>query len=91
MKNLLSIHWPKLKSLNFIFNLCKFLSLGNSRWVHAMGWSGQKRFGVAPGVYDARHMLPMDQPKAALSMLKRWTRGSLSKNGAEAESVVSSM
>ncbi|KAL9994748.1 putative carboxypeptidase C [Helianthus debilis subsp. tardiflorus] len=88
--------------------------LGNSRWVHAMEWSGQKQFGAAPDVpfevdgseaglfkthgplsflkvHDAGHMVPMDQPKAALSMLKRWTRGSLSESGAEAVSVVSSM
>lgn len=30
-------------------------------------------------VHDAGHMVPMDQPKAALEMLRRWTRGSLSK------------
>ncbi|MFS7931495.1 putative carboxypeptidase C [Helianthus anomalus] len=51
--------------------------LGNSRWVHAMEWSGQKQFGAAPDVpfevHDAGHMVPMDQPKATLSMLKRWT------------------
>ncbi|KAH9326159.1 hypothetical protein KI387_006337 [Taxus chinensis] len=27
-------------------------------------------------VHDAGHMVPMDQPKAALEMLKRWTQGS---------------
>ncbi|KAL8166587.1 hypothetical protein V2J09_008086 [Rumex salicifolius] len=75
--------------------------LGNSRWVHAMEWSGQKDFSAAPEVsfevdgseagvlksfaslaflkvHDAGHMVPMDQPKAALEMLKRWTQGSLS-------------
>ncbi|KAF5801749.1 putative carboxypeptidase C [Helianthus annuus] len=41
-------------------------------------------------VHDVGHMVPMDQPKVALSMLKRWTRRSLSESGAEAESVVSS-
>lgn len=30
-------------------------------------------------VHDAGHMVPMDQPKAALEMLRRWTKGSLSK------------
>ncbi|XP_077221714.1 serine carboxypeptidase-like [Tasmannia lanceolata] len=28
-------------------------------------------------VHDAGHMVPMDQPKAALEMLKRWTQGKL--------------
>ncbi|KAI7749863.1 hypothetical protein M8C21_027528, partial [Ambrosia artemisiifolia] len=88
--------------------------LGNSRWVHAMEWSGQKQFGASPDVpfevdgseaglfkthgplsflkvHDAGHMVPMDQPKAALSMLKRWTKGSLSESGAEREPLVSSM
>ncbi|WCJ19282.1 Serine carboxypeptidase-like [Euphorbia peplus] len=76
--------------------------LGNSRWVHAMEWSGQKEFvsssenpfkvddseaGVLKSygplaflkVHDAGHMVPMDQPKAALEMLKRWTQGKLSQ------------
>ncbi|CAO2813002.1 unnamed protein product [Amaranthus hypochondriacus] len=74
--------------------------LGNSRWVHAMEWSGQKDFTTARTVsfsvdgkeagqlkshgplaflkvHDAGHMVPMDQPKAALEMLKRWTQGTL--------------
>ncbi|GAB2286879.1 Protein cbp3, mitochondrial [Dionaea muscipula] len=74
--------------------------LGNSRWVHAMEWKGQKDFTAASEVsfevdgseagvlksygplsflkvHDAGHMVPMDQPKAALEMLKRWTKGSL--------------
>ncbi|MQL90339.1 hypothetical protein Taro_022916 [Colocasia esculenta] len=29
-------------------------------------------------VHDAGHLVPMDQPKAALEMLRRWTQGSLS-------------
>ncbi|PHU25547.1 Serine carboxypeptidase 3 [Capsicum chinense] len=29
-------------------------------------------------VHDAGHMVPMDQPKAALEMLQRWTQGELS-------------
>ncbi|KAG2636902.1 hypothetical protein PVAP13_2NG492600 [Panicum virgatum] len=29
-------------------------------------------------VHDSGHMVPMDQPKAALEMLKRWTSGNLS-------------
>ncbi|XP_077214259.1 serine carboxypeptidase-like [Tasmannia lanceolata] len=32
-------------------------------------------------VHDAGHMVPMDQPKAALEMLKRWTQGSLGETG----------
>lgn len=74
--------------------------LGNSRWVHAVEWSGQKDFTAASTVsfavdgkeagqlkshgplgflkvHDAGHMVPMDQPKAALEMLKRWTQGTL--------------
>ncbi|KAA8544133.1 hypothetical protein F0562_022145 [Nyssa sinensis] len=74
--------------------------LGNSRWVHAMEWSGQKDFVAAPSVkfvvdgaeagqlkshgpltflkvHGAGHMVPMDQPKASLEMLKRWTQGKL--------------
>lgn len=30
-------------------------------------------------VHDAGHMVPMDQPKAALEMLKRWTQGKLAE------------
>ncbi|XP_074366645.1 serine carboxypeptidase 3-like isoform X3 [Apium graveolens] len=74
--------------------------LGNSRWVHAMKWSGQKKFVGSPTVpfvvngskagemqsygpltflkvHDAGHMVPMDQPKAALKMLTRWMQGKL--------------
>ncbi|XP_073156558.1 serine carboxypeptidase-like [Henckelia pumila] len=69
--------------------------LGNSRWVHAMEWNGQKGFvaartvpfavdgleaGLQKGhgpltflkVHNAGHMVPMDQPKASLEMLRRW-------------------
>ncbi|ONK71865.1 uncharacterized protein A4U43_C04F13180 [Asparagus officinalis] len=76
--------------------------LGNSRWVHAMEWSGQHNFVSSPEmpftvdgaeagvlkthgplsflkVHNAGHMVPMDQPKAALEMLKRWTRGKLAE------------
>ncbi|KAL5717010.1 Protein cbp3 [Ranunculus cassubicifolius] len=74
--------------------------LGNSRWVHAMEWYGQKEFSSKPNVslvvdgaevgllkgygplsflkvYNAGHMVPMDQPQAALEMLRRWTRDEL--------------
>ncbi|KAL5763956.1 hypothetical protein ACOSQ2_016550 [Xanthoceras sorbifolium] len=74
--------------------------LGNSKWVHAMEWSGQKEFGAAPAVpfkvdsaeagqmknhgpltflkvHDAGHMVPMDQPKASLHMLRSWMQGNL--------------
>ncbi|GAB4854991.1 Serine carboxypeptidase-like 49 [Ancistrocladus abbreviatus] len=87
--------------------------LGNSRWVHAMEWSGQKDFvashevpfevdGSEAGilknhgplsflkVHDAGHMVPMDQPKASLEMLKRWTQGSLSKAASEPAKLVAS-
>ncbi|KAK4441208.1 Serine carboxypeptidase-like 49 [Sesamum alatum] len=72
--------------------------LGNSRWVAAMKWYGQKGFQKAPStsfvvdgvmaglkksygpltflkVYNAGHMVPMDQPKASLEMLTRWMQG----------------
>ncbi|KAL9322735.1 hypothetical protein ACSQ67_010788 [Phaseolus vulgaris] len=80
--------------------------LGNSRWVQAMQWSGQKEFGASGTVpflvegaeagllkshgplaflkvYEAGHMVPMDQPKAALTMLRSWMQGKLTmtKNG----------
>ncbi|KAI7735992.1 hypothetical protein M8C21_022404 [Ambrosia artemisiifolia] len=104
------------KSINKRLPVCEtaIKLCGNSRWVHAMEWSGQKQFGASPDVpfevdgseaglfkthgplsflkvNDAGHMVPMDQPKAALSMLKRWTKGSLSESGAEREPLVSSM
>ncbi|XP_028089202.1 serine carboxypeptidase-like [Camellia sinensis] len=31
--------------------------------------------------FNAGHMVPMDQPKAALEMLKRWTQGTLTVAG----------
>eukprot|EP00262_Sarcandra_glabra_P005779 TRINITY_DN175_c1_g1_i1.p1 TRINITY_DN175_c1_g1~~TRINITY_DN175_c1_g1_i1.p1 ORF type:complete len:501 (+),score=82.01 TRINITY_DN175_c1_g1_i1:332-1834(+) len=34
-------------------------------------------------VHDAGHMVPMDQPKAALEMLKRWTKGKLGEAASE--------
>ncbi|XP_071709904.1 serine carboxypeptidase-like [Rutidosis leptorrhynchoides] len=88
--------------------------LGNSRWVHAMEWSGKEQFksssevrfavsGSDAGllksygplsflkVHNAGHMVPMDQPEAALEMLKRWTEGSLRETKMEPESLVSSI
>ncbi|KAF5180328.1 Serine carboxypeptidase-like [Thalictrum thalictroides] len=88
--------------------------LGNSRWVHAMEWSGQKDFVGSPTVsfrvdgaeagqlkshgplsflkvHDAGHMVPMDQPKAALEMLKRWTTGKLAADAAESENYIADM
>ncbi|KAK4279627.1 hypothetical protein QN277_011375 [Acacia crassicarpa] len=88
--------------------------LGNSRWVNAMEWSGQKEFvasaeapfvvdGSEAGllknhgplsflkVHDAGHMVPMDQPKASLEMLKRWTQGNLSESGAYLGKLVAEM
>ncbi|KAJ3693898.1 hypothetical protein LUZ60_009378 [Juncus effusus] len=76
--------------------------LGNSKWVHAMEWSGQNDFtttqeasfmvdGKEAGVlkshgalsflkvHNAGHMVPMDQPKAALEMLTRWTQDKLTE------------
>ncbi|KAL1368121.1 hypothetical protein HN51_022245 [Arachis hypogaea] len=88
--------------------------LGNSRWVHAMEWSGQSQFVASPEipfivdgseagllkshgplsflkVHDAGHMVPMDQPKASLEMLKKWTQGTLSEFRAPDEKLVSDM
>ena len=88
--------------------------LGNSRWVHAMEWSGQSQFVASPEipfivdgseagllkshgplsflkVHDAGHMVPMDQPKASLEMLKKWTQGTLPEFRAPDEKLVSDM
>ncbi|CAN1339472.1 Serine carboxypeptidase-like 49 [Linum perenne] len=66
--------------------------LGNSRWKEFVS-SPELSFEVDGSeagklkthgplsflkVHNAGHMVPMDQPKAALEMLKRWTRGELS-------------
>ncbi|KAF2318483.1 hypothetical protein GH714_008203 [Hevea brasiliensis] len=82
--------------------------LGNSRWIHAMEWSGQKDFVASPEVpfevdgseggvlrshgpfaflkvHDAGHMVPMEQPKASLEMLKRWIQGKLSESEGTAD------
>ncbi|KAL3718187.1 hypothetical protein ACJRO7_003340 [Eucalyptus globulus] len=82
--------------------------LGNSNWVHAMGWSGQKQFGTSATVpfvvngaeaglmksygpltflkvHNAGHMVPMDQPKASLQMLKSWMAGKVAMTGADSE------
>lgn len=48
-------------------------------------------FAMTLQVHDAGHMVPMDQPKAALEMLKRWTEGSLSGSTAEPENLISSI
>ncbi|KAF8403124.1 hypothetical protein HHK36_011218 [Tetracentron sinense] len=65
--------------------------LGNSRWIHAMEWSGQKEFVASPTVHNAGHMVPMDQPKAALEMLKRWTQGELAEATAKSEDGIAVM
>lgn len=74
--------------------------LGNSRWVEAMEWSGQKQFAASSTVpfsvdgaevgllkshgplaflkvHDAGHMVPMDQPKGSLQMLRSWMQDKL--------------
>lgn len=51
----------------------------------------QKYYVQQKQVHDAGHMVPMDQPKAALEMLKRWTQGTLSKSEADAENLVAEM
>ncbi|KAL8136497.1 hypothetical protein V2J09_002498 [Rumex salicifolius] len=54
---------------------------GNSRWVHALEWSGKKAFAAARNVsfkvHGAGQKVPMDQPKASLEMMKRWMHGQL--------------
>ncbi|XP_020233548.1 serine carboxypeptidase-like [Cajanus cajan] len=42
-------------------------------------------------VHDAGHMVPMDQPKAALEMLKKWTSGTLAESRADKENLVADM
>lgn len=42
-------------------------------------------------VHDAGHMVPMDQPKASLEMLNKWTQGTLSKSGADEEILVAEL
>lgn len=42
-------------------------------------------------VHDAGHMVPMDQPKAALEMLRRWTRGSLYEETSDLGNLVASI
>ncbi|CAA0815034.1 Serine carboxypeptidase-like 48 [Striga hermonthica] len=74
--------------------------LGNSRWVHAMEWSGQNQFVAAKTVtfrvggaeaglqkgygpltflkfFNSGHMVPMDQPKYSLEMLRTWMQGKI--------------
>jgi serine carboxypeptidase-like clade 4 len=42
-------------------------------------------------VHDAGHMVPMDQPKAALEMLKRWTQGSITDDNSQILKTVTEM
>jgi serine carboxypeptidase-like clade 4 len=42
-------------------------------------------------VHDAGHMVPMDQPKASLEMLKKWTQGTLSISGADEQVLVAEL
>ncbi|KAG9441736.1 hypothetical protein H6P81_017590 [Aristolochia fimbriata] len=42
-------------------------------------------------VHDAGHMVPMDQPKAALEMLRRWTRGDLAEDAPEEDGMAAYM
>jgi serine carboxypeptidase-like clade 4 len=42
-------------------------------------------------VHDAGHMVPMDQPEAALEMLRRWTQGKLSEAPSESGQLVAEM
>ncbi|XP_020598659.1 serine carboxypeptidase-like [Phalaenopsis equestris] len=36
-------------------------------------------------VHDAGHMVPMDQPRAALEMLRRWMKGDIAEAASESE------
>lgn len=42
-------------------------------------------------VHDAGHMVPMDQPKASLEMLRRWTQGKLSEVPSDSGKLVAEM
>ncbi|KAF6148463.1 hypothetical protein GIB67_038818 [Kingdonia uniflora] len=124
------IQQSEYKNVNKMLPACELATklCGNSRWVHAMEWSGHKQFVGSPTVpfvvdgakagqmksygslsflkttnhitntdfydnkqvHDAGHMVPMDQPKATLEMLKRWTKGKLVEN-TETEDVVTNM
>ncbi|KAK1308379.1 Serine carboxypeptidase 3 [Acorus calamus] len=42
-------------------------------------------------VHNAGHMVPMDQPKAALEMLKRWTGGKLAGPSSRPENMISAV
>ncbi|EEF40747.1 Serine carboxypeptidase, putative [Ricinus communis] len=79
--------------------------LGNSRW-KAFGASPEVPFTIDNSearvlrsygplaflkVHDAGHMVPMDQPKAALEMLKRWTQGKLSAAPTQSRKLVAEM
>lgn len=68
----------------YIFNL---LSLLTKNGTDIVAWDVKK----TKQVHDAGHMVPMDQPKAALEMLKRWTQGKLSEPSAEPETLVAQM
>ncbi|KAH0671273.1 hypothetical protein KY285_025776 [Solanum tuberosum] len=47
--------------------------------INLLIYAGEYDLICATGlVHDAGHMVPMDQPKAALAMLQRWTQGKLS-------------
>ncbi|KAL3718185.1 hypothetical protein ACJRO7_003338 [Eucalyptus globulus] len=107
--NAMSQDWMKNLALIYAGEydlICNWL--GNSRWVNAMRWSGQKQFGTSPTVpfvvagaeaglmkshgpltflkvHNAGHMVPMDQPKAALQMLKSWMAGKVTLAGADSE------
>lgn len=93
-------HFWGYRNLKFTNFHCFLIWTGNSRWVHAMEWSGQKEFvaastipfsvnGVEAGlqkahgpltflkVHNSGHMVPMDQPKASLEMLRRWMHNRL--------------
>ncbi|XP_006589990.2 serine carboxypeptidase-like [Glycine max] len=42
-------------------------------------------------VHDVGHMVPMDQPKVALKMLKKWINGTLAKSRAHKEKLFADM
>lgn len=46
-------------------------------WTSFIFWTSYLHLSCLAQVHDAGHMVPMDQPKAALEMLRRWTHGQL--------------
>ena len=48
-------------------------------------------FSCVQQVHDAGHMVPMDQPKVALEMLKRWMQGKLAEDSPQPSDLAADM